>query len=209
MGEHLLCKQGVRGSNPLTSTNHLLLAVSLPILNEYRRVLDEMTKKRPSSVLGSILEAIELHSEMVKPVSFTRTVCSDPDDDKFLEAAVAANADYVVSGDAALLSIKNHHGIRIVRLAQFQEFNPGGGAEGERRKEGNTFCSVCKADVWRDLQRVNRSIFAALMRATRLVNLVASRCLARRPVASAPEVSLRKRPLGGLRMFAPQRFLIL
>ena len=24
-----------------------LLAVSLPILNEYRRVLDEMTKKRP------------------------------------------------------------------------------------------------------------------------------------------------------------------
>src|SRR5207248_2474061 len=23
LGEHLLCKQGVRGSNPLTSTNHL------------------------------------------------------------------------------------------------------------------------------------------------------------------------------------------
>jgi len=47
-----------------------LLAVSLPILNEYRRVLDEMTKKRPSPVLGSILEVIELHSEIVEPVSF-------------------------------------------------------------------------------------------------------------------------------------------
>ena len=101
-----------------------LLAVSLPILNEYRRVLDEMTKKRPSSVLGSILEVIELHSEMVEPVSFTRTVCSDPDDDKFLEAAVAADADYVVSGDAALLSLKNHHGIRIVRPAQFLKLLP-------------------------------------------------------------------------------------
>ena len=101
-----------------------LLAVSLPILNEYRRVLDEMTKKRPSSVLGSILEVIELHSEMVEPVSFTRTVCSDPDDDKFLEAAVAADADYVVSGDAALLSLKSHHGIRIVRPAQFLKLLP-------------------------------------------------------------------------------------
>jgi uncharacterized protein len=93
-----------------------LLAVSLPILSEYRRV--------PSSVLGSILEVIELHSEMVEPVSFTRTVCSDPDDDKFLEAAFAADADYVVSGDAALLSLKNYHGIRIVRPAQFLELLP-------------------------------------------------------------------------------------
>jgi putative PIN family toxin of toxin-antitoxin system len=101
-----------------------LLVVSLPILNEYRRVLDEMIKKRPSSVLGSILEVIELHSEMVEPISFTRTVCSDPDDDKFLEAALAADADYVVSGDAALLSLKNHHGIQIVRPAQFLKLLP-------------------------------------------------------------------------------------
>jgi uncharacterized protein len=98
--------------------------LDLPILNEYRRVLDEMTKKRPTSVLGSILEVIELHSEMVEPVSFTRTVCSDPDDDKFLEVALAADADYVVSGDVALLSLKIHHGIRIVRPAQFLKLLP-------------------------------------------------------------------------------------
>jgi hypothetical protein len=29
---------------------------------------------------------------MVEPVSFAKTVCDDPDDDKFLEAALAANA---------------------------------------------------------------------------------------------------------------------
>jgi putative PIN family toxin of toxin-antitoxin system len=103
---------------------HFLLAVSQPILNEYRRVLDEMTRKRPSLVLGSILELIELHSEIIEPVSFSRKVCSDPDDDKFLEAALAADADYVVSGDAALLSLKNHHGIRIVRPAQFLKLLP-------------------------------------------------------------------------------------
>lgn len=100
------------------------LAISLPILDEYRRVLNEMTKKRPFPVLSSILELIEFHSEMVEPVSFARKVCSDPDDDKFLEAALAADADYVVSGDAALLSLKNHHRIQIVRPAQFLKLLP-------------------------------------------------------------------------------------
>lgn len=95
------------------------LAVSLPILDEYRRVLEEMTRKRSSAVLDSILEVIELHSEIVEPARFAKTVCSDPDDDKFLEAAIAANADYVVSGDTALLKLKNYQRVQIVRPAQF------------------------------------------------------------------------------------------
>jgi len=64
------------------------LVISPPILDEYRRVLDEMTKKHRLPVLGSVLTIIELHSEMVEPVTFVRPVCSDPDDDKFLEAAL-------------------------------------------------------------------------------------------------------------------------
>jgi putative PIN family toxin of toxin-antitoxin system len=83
-----------------------------------------MTKKRRSPVLSSIVELIELYSEMVEPVSLAGAVCSDPDDDKFLEGAIAANADYVVSGDAALLSLKNHHRIQIVRPAQFLKLLP-------------------------------------------------------------------------------------
>jgi putative PIN family toxin of toxin-antitoxin system len=93
------------------------LAISPPILDEYRRVLDEMMKKRP--VLTSILRIIELQSEMVEPVSFSKPVCGDPDDDKFLEAALAAHAGYVVSGDAALLKVKEYRGIAIVRPTQF------------------------------------------------------------------------------------------
>ena len=95
------------------------LVISPPILDEYRRVLDEMMKKRPLPVLTSILRIIELHSEMVEPVSFAQSVCGDPDDDKFLEAALAAHAGYVVSGDAALLNLKHHRGIEVVRPARF------------------------------------------------------------------------------------------
>lgn len=78
-----------------------------------------MTRKRSSAVLDSILGLIELHSDIVEPVRFAKAVCSDPDDDKFLEAAIAANADYVVSGDTALLKLKNYQQIQIVRPAQF------------------------------------------------------------------------------------------
>jgi len=95
------------------------LVVSVPILEEYRRVLAEMAGEHFAPVLHSILGLIELHSEMVKPISFAKPVCSDPDDDKFLEAAVAANADYVVSGDAALLRVRGHRGIGIVKPAEF------------------------------------------------------------------------------------------
>lgn len=95
------------------------LAISPPILEEYRRVLAEMTRKRPVPVLPRILELIELHAEMVQPTSLAVRVCSDPDDDKFLEAALAADAGYVVSGDAALLRVRIYQGVEIVRPARF------------------------------------------------------------------------------------------
>jgi putative PIN family toxin of toxin-antitoxin system len=90
------------------------LAISLPILEEYRRVLDEFAKERQMLVLNSVLKVIELRSEIVKPVPFSEPVCSDPDDDKFLEAAIAAGADYIVSGDKALLNVKFHHEVEVV-----------------------------------------------------------------------------------------------
>jgi putative PIN family toxin of toxin-antitoxin system len=80
------------------------LTISLPIFDEYRRVLDEFAKERRMPVLNSVLKVIELHSEIVKPVPFSEAVCSDPDDDKFLEAAITAGAGYIVSGDKASTS---------------------------------------------------------------------------------------------------------
>lgn len=100
------------------------LAISLPILDEYRRVLEEFAKKRQMPVLNSVLKVIELHSELVKPVSFSESVCSDPDDDKFLEAAIAAGAAYVVSGDKALLNVKFHHEVEVVRPTRFLKLLP-------------------------------------------------------------------------------------
>ncbi|MBL0379310.1 MAG: putative toxin-antitoxin system toxin component, PIN family [Desulfofustis sp. PB-SRB1] len=43
----------------------------------------------------------------------------DPDDNKFLSCALEAKANYVVSGDSHLLSLKHFHTIQIVDAATF------------------------------------------------------------------------------------------
>ena len=40
-------------------------------------------------------------------------ICRDPDDDEVLACAMAANADFIVSGDDDLLSLKEHAGVKI------------------------------------------------------------------------------------------------
>lgn len=47
------------------------------------------------------------------------SACRDPDDNRILEAAVAGQADFIVSGDADLLSMGTFRGIRIVSVADF------------------------------------------------------------------------------------------
>lgn len=95
------------------------LAVSAVILDEYRRVLNELSEKHASPAADSIMDFIRLRANHVEPVAFKNKVCTDGDDDKFLEAAVAARANYVVSGDAALLRLKAHEGIQVVKPAEF------------------------------------------------------------------------------------------
>lgn len=46
-------------------------------------------------------------------------ICRDSDDDFLLETAVAGNADYLVSGDEDLLSLKKFRRTRIVKPAAF------------------------------------------------------------------------------------------
>lgn len=46
-------------------------------------------------------------------------VCEDPDDDKYIAAALEGCASVVVSGDRDLLALKEHEGIHIVTPREF------------------------------------------------------------------------------------------
>ena len=46
-------------------------------------------------------------------------VKADPADDKFIECAVALEAEVIITGDKALLDIRNYTGIRILSPTEF------------------------------------------------------------------------------------------
>jgi putative PIN family toxin of toxin-antitoxin system len=95
------------------------LIVSPPILTEYRRILVDLSIQRPGIKFEEALALVVLNAEVVEPVEFTTPVCRDPDDDKFLAAALSASAEYVVTGDKALLAVNGYREICVVTPKNF------------------------------------------------------------------------------------------
>ncbi len=54
-------------------------------------------------------------------------VCDDPDDDKYFEAAVSGNAQFIISNDRHLLDHDGFMGVRVFRPNQFVRFLEGKG----------------------------------------------------------------------------------
>ena len=68
-------------------------------------------------------------STFTVPVTVSRRVSvidDDPDDDKFIECAVASRAGFIVSGDKHLLALEEYEGIKMMKAADFL-FTPEGG----------------------------------------------------------------------------------
>ena len=55
---------------------------------------------------------------LVEPVDVPRVVPNDADDDHVIAAAVAAQAELIVTGDRHLLRLLDHRGIDIVRVGE-------------------------------------------------------------------------------------------
>jgi uncharacterized protein len=87
---------------------------------EFREVLhypkfslreDEMRAILEDEVLP-FFEAVEAEQQIER-------ICRDSHDDKFIVCAMAAKADYVVSGDEDLLVLKKYGQIKIISASEF------------------------------------------------------------------------------------------
>lgn len=90
------------------------IALSPAIMDEYKRVGDELSNAHPGIDVSRILELLLSKSYMVEAPVLLESVCSDPDDDMFLACAVAAAVPYIVSGDKHLRRIGEYRGVKIV-----------------------------------------------------------------------------------------------
>ena len=75
------------------------LCVSTDILEEYEEIISRMTTPE---VARNIIDAILKRKNVVRidPFFHWYLITEDPDDNKFVDCAVAANATYIVSDDS-------------------------------------------------------------------------------------------------------------
>jgi putative PIN family toxin of toxin-antitoxin system len=99
------------------------IVVSVETLTELRETLRKYPERfrMDESEVQTEVETIRYFAEFVDPDEEIAVVEPDPDDDKFLEAAVAGDVDYLVSGDSHLLDIKSFRGIDIVEPRTFYD----------------------------------------------------------------------------------------
>lgn len=69
--------------------------------------------------IAQILLDYAMFTLPIKTLEKISVIDADPDDDKFIECAVAGKAGYIVSGDKHLLDLKNYRGIQIMKAAHF------------------------------------------------------------------------------------------
>jgi putative PIN family toxin of toxin-antitoxin system len=98
------------------------LYITSEILNEIEDVIKRLkfneVMKKANLTPDQIMQKIVSLSHLVIVPKITVKVCRDEKDNKFLECAESAKADYIVSGDFDLLSLKEHKGISIVRTSR-------------------------------------------------------------------------------------------
>ncbi len=94
------------------------LCTSRPLLRELSRIMAYPKLRRifddPARMVG-LLERVAL---VVEPSARVNVLPDDPDN-RLLEVADEAGADFVVSGDAALLKVGHWHGTALVTPREF------------------------------------------------------------------------------------------
>lgn len=99
----------------------LKLVASAEILEEYRRVGQELDSRFGEVDVEPFLALLAVEGEMVLAPALPKRVCDDPDDDKFIACALASRCKVIVSGDKTLQKVSGHLGIDIVSPRRFVE----------------------------------------------------------------------------------------
>lgn len=92
--------------------DELLAKLALPRIREKYHLDDQ--------AIDDILALIALRGELVAPTRRVK-ICRDPKDDMFIEVALAGSAEYIVTGDEDLLTLKKFETVRLVTPRIFLE----------------------------------------------------------------------------------------
>lgn len=75
----------------------------------------------PAEDIPEGIRRIQGMARTVTPAVQLEVIKEDPDDDRVLECAMSAGADYIITRDKDLLRLRNYAGIRIIEDEEFME----------------------------------------------------------------------------------------
>lgn len=106
----------------IQKSNSIEIYTSDILLEELKEVLLRPFSAKRLALIGRTVEHILTNYietvDLVTPIATPRVIMNDTDDDHVIAAAVAARADFIVSGDRHLLSLGTHQGIGIITPAE-------------------------------------------------------------------------------------------
>lgn len=100
------------------SDGRVVLITSAPLLDELRRVLAYPKLAKVVGDAAGLADIIAVNSVVVEP-DRVLAVVDDESDNRVLEAAAAASANYIISGDGDLLDLGSFESIPVMTAAQF------------------------------------------------------------------------------------------
>ena len=95
------------------------LVISTKILAEYVDVLHRIAVKYPKVDISQIITLITSFGLIIEARNLEEPVCEDPDDDKFIAAALESSSRVIITGDSHLLDVSGYSGIEMIQPAVF------------------------------------------------------------------------------------------
>ena len=97
------------------------LVVSPDIVEEYRRVGEELAARFTGVSLAPLLALLVMTAEIIEPPGLPEQISRDPDDDKFIACALAGDCQFIISRDKDLLEVSGYQGVEVVAPREFLE----------------------------------------------------------------------------------------
>lgn len=95
------------------------IVLSKEIIEEYQRVAEALAEKYSEIDISAIIELVTIHGEIINTEEIEVFECEDPDDNKFIECAIASKAKLIVSGDKHLLKINGFQEVAVYKPRDF------------------------------------------------------------------------------------------
>ena len=79
----------------------------------------QLSSKFPRVNIDQIIELLTIYAEIFDTRDISVSACEDPDDNKFIECAIASHCNLIVSGDKHLLNITEYRNLSVLKPGDF------------------------------------------------------------------------------------------